>query len=49
MKKKFFHPDGRPFTKLEMRRMMDFSHVKSKLLETTVANRAGGMDEELLL
>lgn len=42
---KLYAPDGRPYTKQELDKMTKFGHVKGKLMDATVANRAGGKDE----
>ena len=42
--KKLFHPDGRPYTKMDYYRHKLYGKVDNKLLSTTVANRAAGVD-----
>eukprot|EP00347_Sterkiella_histriomuscorum_P024404 403331233 len=45
-KKKLFHSDGRPYTKMDYYRLQKYGKVENKLLSTTVANRAAGLNDQ---
>jgi len=43
--KKLYHSDGKPYTKMDYYRLEKYGSVLGRLKETTIANRAAGMDQ----